>query len=82
MGLMKKKKSEEKKELPVLLELEMVMHNTTTVTADEEGEFCAALFQTAEGLEPGNWQMLAKSARDGATFTLIVKEEKSDDGKK
>lgn len=80
MGILKKKKSKKEKTPPSpIMEMDVVMHNSTQVVADEEGEVCSALFQTDKPLSPAEWQMLAQKAREGARFVLSVMEEEDEE---
>lgn len=81
MALIRKKKD---KKLVVpkapLMSFEAAMHNTTTLTADEKGEFCHAIFQTNEAISSAEWEVLAQHARNNVRFVIsVLKDEDTDD---
>lgn len=78
MGLIKKKKEDKKQEVEggLLMQVPVVMHNTTTLTATEEGDGCHVLLQSDVLMSPQQWQQLAQYAREGKEFSLCVLEGK------
>lgn len=80
MGLLKKKKVVVPK--APKMSFEVAMSNTTTLTADETGEYCHVLFQTAEAVSAADWESLAQFARKNARFVISVLDDgegKNDD---
>lgn len=71
MGFMKKK-AKKKADSEPLASIEVVMHNTTQVSADEKGNYCHALFQTEQAISPADWEVLAQHAREGNNFLISV----------
>jgi len=71
----KDKKVEEKSPVAgskVFAQVELAMAGETQLQADDKSEFCFATFQTDKPLPPEQWVTLARAARSGYNFTLVV----------
>lgn len=71
MALIGKKKDVPKSD-ESLVDVELVMEGKTMLVADEQSEFCHAVFQTAKPLSPEEWRSLAQAARADFVFKLVV----------
>ena len=56
-------------------EIELAMSGQTNLSADDKSEFCFAMFQTHAPLAPEDWVKLARAARSGYKFTLVVTKD-------
>ncbi|MBR9703104.1 hypothetical protein GOV10_03650 [Candidatus Woesearchaeota archaeon] len=77
MVLLKKKDKKVEEKSPVaqsgvIAEIELAMSGETKLSADDKSEFCFATFQTDKPLSPEDWVGLARAARSGYNFTLVV----------